>query len=162
MSHPFPFERNEEKRGFFGRRKSFINFRIEVVNPGHARDCGLALFRALAAEFSSRRRIESITAVVIGSTEASREVYESFTKEAQSNDHVAQWLTEDLPCFSLNFETPDGQILRSYEYETVDGKRMTATWSPMDQDEKDAATERIKTGLNRLEGEQREGGSPNL
>ena len=108
------------------------------------------MFRALASEFSNRRRIESISAMFVGDVEATFHAYESFTSESDKNDQISKWLLEKVPNFTLSFETADGQIIRCYDYETLDGRRVVATSRPMDAEEELAAKDRASEGLRSL------------
>lgn len=108
------------------------------------------MFRALAAEFPNRKRIESVSALIIGDVEPTFHAYESFFQEADSTGRVSKWLLEEVPYFSLGFETPEGQIIRSYDYETVDGRRVIATARAMNEDEEVSAIGRMTAGLQSM------------
>ncbi|MEP4076214.1 hypothetical protein [Haloferula sp.] len=158
-----PPQRTESSRGFLWWKKSTVEFRGRILKPEQAEACGISMFRALAAEFPNRKRIESISGLIIGDVEATFHAYESFTHEAELVDSAARWLLEEVAYFSIGFETPNGQIIRSLDYETIDGRRALATSRPMDADETTAATERVKTGLQRMldEHQSEQGGAPN-
>lgn len=106
--------------------------------------------QALAREFPNRKRIESISALIIGEAESLRRAYESFTQESEANDPVCTWLIEVVPLFSLTFETADGEVIRGYDYETVEGERKVMTMRPMNDEERGQASARIMTGLRKM------------
>lgn len=142
-----PPQRLETTKGILWWKKSSVVFHTAIPSPDLAVGCGISMFRALASEFPNRRKIESISAMFVGDVEATFHAYESFTNESDKNDEIASWLLEKVPYFTLSFETTDGQIIRCYDYETLDGKRVVATSRPMDADEELAARDRVLKGL---------------
>ena len=58
--------------------------------------------------FPRRKRIESISALIVGEVEPTFHAYESFLAEAEKHLAASRWLLEEVAYFSLTFETPDG------------------------------------------------------
>ncbi len=139
--------RSEATRGFLWRKKTSVEFHSRIATPEQAIGCGIAMFRALAGEYSNRRRIGSISALIVGEVETTFHAYGSFLSEAESTKKASAWLLEKVPFFSVGFKTPDGQLIRSFDYETIDGRRSMTSMRPMDDEEQDAALKRVTKGL---------------
>ncbi len=145
-----PPPRSETTKGILWWKKSTIVFHATIPNSEQALSSGISIFRALASEFPNRRGIDSISAIIVGGAEAALHAYKGFTNESESNERISKWLLEEVPCFTLSFETPEGEIIRSLDYETVDGQRVVSTSRSMNADEEKSARERAKAGLEEL------------
>jgi hypothetical protein len=159
-----PPKRTEIIRGLLWWRKSTVEFRGRILKSDQAESCGISMFHAFAGEFPNRKQIESISGLIVGDVQTTFHAYEAFMRAAESHDAVARWLLEEVPNFSIGFETPVGQIIRRYDYETIDGRRAMDTIRPMDEDEASAARERVKAGLQCMldEYECKQAGAQNL
>lgn len=145
-----PPQRSETRQGFLLWKKSTVHFQARILKPDQAIGCGISMFRALAAEYPYRKKLEEISALIIGDVETTFHAYESFTRESESNERITRWLLKELPEFSLTFETPEGDIIQDFAYATVDGERISTHFQPMIDDEKNAALERVSTGLQNM------------
>lgn len=145
-----PPERREEVRGFLWWKRRFLTFRMRILTSGQAKGAGVALFQALAKEHRNCRRIESILITVVGDVEPTFCAYESFRTEGEKDVKVSDWLAQQVPFFSLCFETLSGDLIREYIVDTEDGERTLSTMTPMGEEQAEAAKQRVEEGLREM------------
>ena len=145
-----PPQRSEATKGMLWWKKSNVVYRAKIQSADQAVACGISMCRALGSEFANRKRIESISAIFVCASEVASIAYKSYISQSEGDQKVAKWLLNDIPNFTLLFETPEGEIIRSFDYETVDGKRVVATSRAMNSDEEQDAKQRAIAGLQSM------------
>ena len=118
-----PSEKMESTTGFLWSRKRHLVFRTKAVTSDQVRGSGIGLARAVAAEYTGRKKIISIRIELTGSQEDSGELLNTFNEEFGSTPEIRSWLYREIPKFAIHAQTMDDHLIYETTYATVDGER---------------------------------------
>ena len=127
---PVGLQREVEKSGgLFGRKDSIV-VHYHIPGPDEARRCGEEIFAQLVKDHAGRKRIGEVDIYITGTATDMSTAYNAFQAAAKQHPLVDKWLLEEVPRFAMNFETPEGDLVRNYEYWTEDGQRNRSEMKP--------------------------------
>lgn len=122
----------EKSGGVFGRKNSIV-IHYHIPTPEDASRCGEEIFAQLVKDYGGRKRISEVDIYVTGSADDMCTAYNAFQCAAKQHPEVNKWLLESVPRFAMNFDTPEGDIVRAFQYLTQDGRRTSSEMKPKDE-----------------------------
>ena len=127
---PAGLQHAESVSGPFWNRKHEIVIRYHISSTEAAPRCGAELFAQMCCEYANRKRFTEIEIHVTGAPDDMMLAYKAFRQASGAKPVVEKWLLAEVPRFELDFETPEGDLVRNYEYRTEKGQRMSSEMKP--------------------------------